>query len=84
VLAFMSTLITHWLGGMSCQGALGEGSGLAEPESFEGRFQILIDHVRIDHGGGQVTMPERLLDQANILGLPVEFRRKRMPQQVML
>jgi hypothetical protein len=53
-----------------------------EMQAFQGRFQVVIDNMGVDHGGTQVRMAERLLDEANILSLAIEFRRKGMPQHV--
>jgi hypothetical protein len=49
-------------------------------EPLERRGQILIDNVRIDHGGREIAVAQCLLHQANILGLSVQLGRKGVPQ----
>jgi hypothetical protein len=51
-------------------------------KALERRGQILIDNVGVDHRRGEITMAQGFLHQANILGLPVEFRRKHVPQHM--
>jgi hypothetical protein len=47
-------------------------------KALERRCQIRIDDMRIDHRGREIAVTRGLLHQANIFGLPVEFRGKRV------
>jgi hypothetical protein len=54
----------------------------ADVQAYQGRLQVIIDDMGVDHRRAQVRMPERLLDQANIFRLPIELGRKGMPAHV--
>ncbi len=51
-------------------------------KALEGRLQVLIHEMGVNHGCRQVAVPERLLHQANILGLPVEFSGERVSERM--
>src|SRR5262249_40380092 len=56
--------------------------GSPEVQAFQGRFQVVIDNMSVDHGRTQVRMPQGLLDKADIFRLAIEFRGKGMPLHV--
>ena len=51
-------------------------------QAFQRGVQIGIHNMGVDHGRTQVRMPEGLLDQANILRLPIELCGTRVLQHM--
>ena len=54
----------------------------ANTESLESLLQFLIHDMRINYGGGDLGVPQSLLGQARVFGLPKQVRGECVPEHM--
>ena len=51
-------------------------------EILQGVLHFVVHDVRINHGGGDLGVPQSLLGQAQVFGLPKQVCSKRVPESM--